>query len=288
MKIEIICPLYNAEKYLPALNRALNEQDTQHEIKISYALTESSDNTQSILEDLHLNYTKVKQNEFSHSLTRENMAMKSDADIIVFISQDVIIEDKKWLDNLITPIIKGECSATFSRQITKYKGIEEYIREKNYPSVSYITSSEDLKLLGMRTFFFSDVSSAIDLKIFKKLNGYDGKKLPINEDMYFAYKLITNGYKIKYCADSVVIHSHKFTLKQLYDRYYLTGMFMAQNEYLDKFGTTSAGGGLAMYVLKRALKKFDIKTLFRFIPDMLARYLGMKKGKKAYRKLQDK
>ena len=31
------------------------------------------------------------------------------------------------------------------------------------------------------------------------LNYYDNKNLSINEDMYIAYKLITNDYKIKYC-----------------------------------------------------------------------------------------
>ena len=38
---------------------------------------------------------------------------------------------------------------------------------------------------------------------------------------------------------------------------------------------------LALYVLKEALKHFDIPVLFRWLPDMSARYLGMKKGRKA-------
>ena len=33
--------------------------------------------------------------------------------------------------------------------------------------------------------------------VFVKLGGYDGKNLPINEDMYIAYKLIQNDYRIK-------------------------------------------------------------------------------------------
>lgn len=74
-------------------------------------------------------------------------------------------------------------------------------------------------------------ASAINRKIFEELNGYDGKNLPTNEDMYIAYKLITKGYKIKYCADSEVIHSHTFTLKQLYKRYYDTGLFFGMNSF---------------------------------------------------------
>ncbi len=41
-----------------------------------------------------------------------------------------------------------------------------------------------------------------------------------------------------------------------------------------------SGMKLAMYVLKQALKHFDIPVLFRWLPDMSARYLGIKKGKK--------
>ncbi len=35
--------------------------------------------------------------------------------------------------------------------------------------------------------------------------------MPTNEDMYFAYKLINAGYRIKYFADSEVYNSHDFT-----------------------------------------------------------------------------
>ena len=103
--------------------------------------------------------------------------------------------------------------------------------------------------------------------------------MPTNEDMYIAYKLINNDYKIKYCADSIVYHSHKFKLKQLYKRYYDTGVFFKQNNYLDKYGTNKTGGGLAIYILKRALQDRNVKVLIEFFPNMLVRYIGMKIGK---------
>ena len=109
------------------------------------------------------------------------------------------------------------------------------------------------------------------------------KNLPINEDMYIAHKLITNDYKIKYCADSVVYHSHKFMLKQLYYRYYLSGKFMAQNSYLDQYKTVRSGRKLARYVLRRALCQFNVLVLLRFMPDMIARWLGMRNGRKTVR-----
>lgn len=280
MKVDIICPLYEAENYILNLNYSLLKQENVNINKIQYVLTKSKDNSEKILKENKLNYILIDKKDFSHSLTREKEAMKSKSDIIVFISQDIVIENTDYLYNLVNPIINGEANACYSRQLTKFDNIEKYTRESNYPDKSIIKAKDDIEKLGLKTFFFSDASSAVNAKVFKKLNGYDGKNLPINEDMYFAYKLIMNGYKIKYCADSVCYHSHNFKLKELYDRYKLTGRFFKENSYIDNFGTNKSGGGLAKYILKRAIKDKNIKVLIRFVPDMTARYIGMKVGKR--------
>lgn len=280
MNVEIICPLYNAEKYIRELDASLKKQENVDIKKISYILTKSNDNTEQILNDISAQYSIVEPKEFSHSLSRENVAIISEADILVFITQDVEIRNSNWLEKLIKPIENSEADATFSRQLTKFDNIEKYTREKNYPEESYIVDKNDVSTLGLRAFFFSDASSAIKTEVFKKLNGYDGKKLPTNEDQYIAYKLVMNGYKIKYCSDSVVYHSHDFTLRQLYKRYYDTGMFYKQENYIDKFGTDKTGGGLAKYVLKRAIQDKNFKIIARFLPDMGIRFIGMKMGKR--------
>lgn len=280
MNIDIICPLYNAEQYIGSLHESLLKQKNVKINKIMYILTESDDNTENILKKNKLNFTKIKKQDFSHSLVRENAAKKSKADIICFISQDIVIEKNDWLEKLVKPIINNEVEACYSRQLTKYNNIEKYTRENNYPDKSFIKSRNDISKLGLKTFFFSDASSAIRNDVFKELNYYDNKNLPINEDMYIAYKLITNNNKIKYCADSIVYHSHNFSLKELYERYKLTGKFFKNNSYLDNYGTTKSGGGLAKYILKRAIQDKNIKVLFRYPFDMAARFIGMKVGKR--------
>ncbi len=279
MKIDIICPLYNAEKYIKGLDDSISKQKKVKINTIKYILTESKDNTEEILKNNKIKYQKISKEEFSHSLVREKAAMDSTSDILVFITQDIIIEDELWLYNLTKGIINNECVASFSRQISKYNNIEKYTRERNYPEKSYIVSKKDIKNMGLRTFFFSDAASAIKTCIFKELEGYDGKDLPISEDMYIAYKIIMNGYRIKYESDSVVYHSHKFTLKELYNRYKLTGQFFKQNSYLDEYGTTGTGASLAKYILKRIIQEKRFSLLLRYPFDMAARLFGMKAGR---------
>ena len=277
--IDIICPLYNAEEYIENLHKSFIMQKKVKINKIRYVLTESKDNTEEYLKNNNIESKKIKKSEFSHSLVREKEAMESVSDVVAFVTQDVVIDDELWLYNLTKDIGKDNIVAAYSRQVTKYNNIEKYTRESNYPAQSKVVSQDDISKLGLKTFFFSDASSAIDTNIFKKLNGYDGKNLPISEDMYIAYKIINNGYKIKYCSESVVYHSHNFTLKEVYERYKLTGKFFKENSYLDNYGTNKSGGGLAKYILKRAIQDKNINVLIRFLPDMGARFIGMKVGK---------
>ena len=214
MKVSIICPLYNAEKYIKELYSNIYRQENVEIESLEFILTESSDLTERLLKEIGANYNKISKAEFSHSLIREKAAFLSNGEIIVFITQDIKIIGEDWLENLISGIVNDECEASFSRQIGyENHGLERYIREVNYPKESRIVTKDDVEELGIMSFFFSDASSAIKKSIFESLNGYDGKNLPTNEDMYFAYKLIMNGYRIKYEAESKVIHSHEFSSK---------------------------------------------------------------------------
>ena len=280
MNIDIICPLYNAEKDIENLHKSLLKQKNVQINEVKYVLTESKDDSEEKLRKLNINYKKIKKEEFSHSLTREKEAFESKANILVFITQDVKIVRDDWLYNLTKDIANGKVDACYSRQICTNNTIEKYTRECNYPDNSSIKTKKDINKLGLKTFFFSDASSAIKTSVYKALKGYDGKRLPINEDMYIAYKIIMSDYKIKYCADSVVWHSHKFTIREIYERYKLTGKFFKENNYLDKFGTTGSGANLAKYILKRIFQERNFKLLFRYPFDMGARYIGMKVGKR--------
>ncbi len=228
MTVDIICPLFNAECFIENLHKSILKQQKVKINKIHYILTESQDETENVLKKNKLNYKKIEKKNFSHSLVREKAAFESQADIVVFITQDIEIKNDEWLYELIKDI-NNDIVACFSRQIAKTDNIEKYTREKNYPATSYVVSKEDISTYGLKAFFFSDASSAIKRDVFVNLNGYDQKDLPISEDMYIAYKVIMAGYKIKYCAESVVYHSHNFSLKELYNRYKLTGKFFKEN-----------------------------------------------------------
>ena len=289
MKVSIVCPLYNASKYIEELNSNLLNQDRTgiDELEVVYVLTKSNDNTKKLLDKNRCKYFEVSAIDFSHSLTRESVASRIKCDILIFISQDVIMKNDKWLINLVRPIIDSEVQASFSRQICKFENIEKYTRENNYPEVSRVVSKEDIDKYGLLTFFYSDASSAVKKSVYDELGAYDNKDLIINEDMYFAHKLILAGYKIKYCADSEIYHSHDFTLNQLFQRYFDTGVFLSQNSKIKEYGSNDSGVELAKYIFKRAREEKNIKVSFNILPNFGVRFIGKILGEN-YKKLPAK
>lgn len=110
--IDIICPLYNAEIYLENFVEAIEKQTIYNQVNnIRFAITESKDKTLEKVQELakknkKIIYKEIKKEDFSHSLTRETEAREANADIIVFITQDVKVKKENWLENLVKPIEK--------------------------------------------------------------------------------------------------------------------------------------------------------------------------------------
>lgn len=283
--VDVVIPVYKGEKYIDSLVSSLYKQKNVHINKIVFAITNTKDKETQFA----INYAKknnivyfiVEKEDFSHSLTRQKAIMDyCNATNVIMLSQDIIIFEENTLFNLVKPITDKECVYTYARQICSNKSIEKYIREKNYPSNSYFVSKDDINKMQIMAFFSSDACSAYDREAFIKLGGYGGYDVMMGEDMLYSKILLDAGYRKKYCANAIVEHSHKYTLRQLYRRYYETGAFHAKVKVFNEYKSSNSGMKLAFYVLKEAIKKFDLPVLFRWLPDMAARYMGMKKGKK--------
>jgi rhamnosyltransferase len=286
INIDIVCPVYKDSSTLEDLVKSFY---TQQNIKINKIVfpftlshTDEDDIIREIIKKYHITSFEIEKENFSHSLTREK-AIKEycESPIIVMISQDIVLTNENVFYNLVSSIDAHESVYNFARQISKYKSIEKYIRQKNYPTESYFVSKEDVEKMQFMAYFASDACSAYDREVFIKLGGYQGFDIMMSEDALYSKVVLDAGYKKKYCADAVVEHSHKYTLKQLYKRYYDTGVFESQVKLFDDIKLESSGKSLAFYVLGQALKHFNIPVLFRWLPDMTSRYLGHKKGRKA-------
>lgn len=279
IKISIICPIYNGERYLEKLTKRIREQEGNFKIELIALVSISKDNS---LEETRKYFDKVIEvQKFNHAKTRHEGALKSTGDILVFITQDILPYDNQWLKNLIEPL-KENIVASFSRQIAykEHSEIEKIIRDINYPNKDRVCNKENKKINGRKNIFYSDASSAIIKDRYFEVGGYD-IEVPTNEDVYLANKIIENGYSFIYASQSRIWHSHQLSLKESYKRYKEIGKFEKLfADQIDFSKTESEGKNLLKYLIKELIKRKKIKELIYLPFDIGVRWLGYKKGGK--------
>lgn len=277
MRISIILPIYNGEKYIKKLVEKIRDQEGNYEIELIALVSKSFDKS---LEEAQKLFDKIIEvNKFNHARTRHEGAMRASGDILVFITQDILPYDNQWLKNLINPLNK-KVIAAFSRQIAyeKHSNIEKIIREFNYPNKDRICNKGMKEENGRKNIFYSDASSAIIKDKFFELGGYDFE-VPTSEDVYLANKIVESGYSFIYASQSRIWHSHQLSLKETYKRYRDIGKFerMYGNE-IDFSKTQNEGNKVLICLIKELLKRKNIKELIYLPFDMGARWIGYKYG----------
>lgn len=282
MNVDVVCPLYRANEHIDALLLGILSQKGISLGKVIFPVTRTEDDSLvlSKIAAAGFSYFSVTKEEFSHSLTREKAIFDyCENDVVILLTQDVVLFDENAFLAL-SQMISERTVYAFGKQICRKKSIERYIRENNYKEISQRVSASDIEKMQLNAFFSSDAFSAIYRPVFLSLKGYGGASMMMNEDMFYAKRVIDAGYEKGYCAEAVVEHFHELSLKQLYHRYAETGKWFSQHPEFNRYKATDSGFKLALYVFKSAIKRFDIPVLLRWLPDMAARYLGMKHGKK--------
>ena len=114
---------------------------------------------------VRLDVRHITKEEFDHGGTRNAAASLSEADILLFMTQDALPADRYLVERLSEAFGKDEkIAAAYARQLPgKDCGvIERFTRKFNYGEESCIKSAEDLHRLGIKTYFCSNVCAAYD------------------------------------------------------------------------------------------------------------------------------
>lgn len=232
----------------------------------------------------------LKKSEFVNGGTRAWAAELSDAEIMVFMTQDAVPADRNLIENLVKALEKEKMiAAAYARQLPNEmcSFAERYTRSFNYPEKSYVRTQRDLSLYGIKTFFCSNVCAAYKKEIYQELGGFVRKTI-FNEDMIYAGKLIQMGYGIAYAADAKVIHSHNYSCMQQFHRNFDLGVSQAEHPEIFA-GVPSEGEGIKL--VKKTINYLIQKRKIWLIPGVIlqsgCKYAGYLSGKN-YRKLPRK
>lgn len=223
---------------------------------------------------------------FDHGGTRNLGAELSDAEILVYMTQDAVPADEYLIERLVEGFEEERVGAVYARQLPAEdcQLIERYTRGFNYPKTSRLKSAEDLPVLGIKTYFCSNVCAAYRRDVYAQMGGFV-KKTIFNEDMILAGKMIQNGWSIYYAADAKVIHSHNYNCRQQFHRNF--DLAVSQADHPEIFeGVPSEGEGLRL-VKDTAVYLIKIKKpwlILSLVWKSGFKYLGYQLGKH-YKKL---
>lgn len=278
--LDLIIPTYKPdEKFDKLLDRLSKQRIKPNHIYIMNTeekyLEESRYNKYHNVSVIH-----IKKEEFDHGGTRNYGASLSNADLIMFMTQDAVPADQHLIENLIKPFKNEKVAVTYARQLAGKNGsvIENYTRIFNYPDKDRLKSKEDLKELGIKTYFCSNVCAVYDNKVYKKLGGFVTKTI-FNEDMIMASKIIGAGYDIYYASKAKVIHSHTYTYRQQFTRNF--DLAVSQRQYKEIFESVKSETE-GVKLVKNTIKYLIKEKKAYLIPDLIIqsgfKYLGYQFG----------
>ncbi len=287
MKVDVIIPTYKPGKEFEKLIGRLQKQEYPiHKIIIINTRTDIFPDELD-RSNYEIEITHIEPDQFDHGGTRNMGAGMSDADIVVYMTQDAIPVDEKLIGTFAKIFEENpDIGIAYGRQLPREECniIERYTRRFNYPEKSLIKTKEDLPKLGIKTFFCSDVCAAYRRNYLLSAGGFEDPTI-FNEDMIFAGKRIYAGDKVAYVAEAKVIHSHNYTGRQQFHRNF--DLAVSQTQHPEVFeGVPSEGEGIRMV---KATAKYLVRNgypwkVFMLVYQSGCKYIGYFLGKR-YEKL---
>lgn len=278
--IAILIPTLNAGENWRTLLESIKKQDVLIKTKLIID-SGSTDETKSLAKEFGFSILDIDKKEFDHGYARQLLADAAiDCNLYVFLTQDCILKDEFTINNLVKSFDDPTVGIAYGRQLPHIgaKTLETHARLFNYPDKSIVKKLEDKAILGIKTASCSNSFAAYRREALSEVGGFPSHTI-FAEDVIVGGKILIKGWKIAYIANAEVYHSHDYTVKEEFKRYFDIGVFHSTNQWLlDEFG--GAGGEGLKYLLSEL--KFVIVNNIFVLPKMIcsigAKFIGYKLG----------
>ncbi|CAH0198899.1 hypothetical protein SRABI27_04675 [Pedobacter sp. Bi27] len=279
-RTSLLIPTYNAGPEFENVLKSISIQSLTVDRKIIMD-SESSDETVCLAKKYGFETLTIKQVDFDHGYVRQLLSeAASDCDIFIYLTQDCILKNEASIKHLVDAFAQQKVGIAYGRQLPHIgaKTLESHARLFNYPSTSVVKKLSDKDKFGIKTASCSNSFAAYRNTALRDVGGFPSHTI-FAEDVIVGGQILIKGWQIAYVADSEAYHSHDYTIKEEFKRYFDIGVFHSTNIWLlNEFG--SAGGEGFKY-LKSELK-YVIKNNPLVLPKMAmsiaAKFLGYKLG----------
>jgi rhamnosyltransferase len=240
----VIVPTLNAasgwHRFVESLLRSISAD------RVLIVDSSSTDGTVDLARAAGFRVHTIPRAEFNHGRTRQLAAeLLTEAEILVYLTQDAIIAHPDAIERLLQSFASPSVAAAFGRQLPHAGAtpIEAHGRLFNYSAQSGLRTLKSREQMGFKAIFISNSFAAYRRDALLAVGGFPGDVI-FGEDTVTAAKLLLSGWQIAYVAEAEVFHSHSYTWKQEFRRYFDIGVLHERESWLiEEFGGAGGEGG---------------------------------------------
>ncbi len=163
-------------------------------------------------------FIQIKPEEYNPSRVMNQGMELARAEFAIFLNADATPQGPDWLGPLVQRLQEVRTAAVFGRQIPRPDCRAVYAHD-------YERCFGPDRESARWEHFFSMVSSGLRKDIWAKRGFLE--KMHYSEDDEYARWCKAQGYRVVYCPESVVMHSHNYTPAQAYKRSFGEGRALA-------------------------------------------------------------
>ncbi|MEX1664406.1 glycosyltransferase family 2 protein [Zhongshania arctica] len=281
MSFTVVIPTYNAGDIWSEVIGALQGQSINPD-KIIVVDSSSTDNTVELARAAGFETHTIDKKDFDHGGTRSFALGFVVTGIVVFLTQDAILNDARAVENLLGAFDNDDVGAAFGRQLPHKNAnpLAIYARNNSYGCEGYLTDLKSSYPSGFRKAFLSNSFAAYRCSVLRRFGGFPSK-LILGEDSYIAAKVLLSGGSVAYVADALVRHSHNYSILEEFKRYFDIGVFHETQKWmLEELGSVEGEGvkfalGQIRFLMSRSEYYYVLVSLLA----SLAKFIGYRMGR---------
>ena len=280
-QVGVVIPTCNARKYWTRLSDGLRLQGLPAS-QVLIVDSSSDDGTRELAKAEGYQVFRIDRCDFNHGGTRQfAVDLLPWASVVVYLTQDAVLATPDSLNLLLSAFEDRRVAAAYGRQLPRPGAgpIEAHARLFNYPPQSDVRDFESRHTLGIKAAFLSNSFSAYRVRELQEVGGFPADVI-MAEDAIVAGRLLLAGRKTAYVAEAQVYHSHPFTIREEFRRYFDIGVCHRREAWLrEQFGKAGSEGGRYVrsefsYLLRRSGHLIPV-ALLRTITKALGYQLGL-------------
>jgi len=282
IEASIIIPTKNGATHLEEVLQMIYAQEYSKPFEVIVIDSGSTDCTLEIVKRYPVaKLLQIRPEDFGHGKTRNLGAELARGKYLVFLTQDAVPATDRWLCNLVGNLERPGVAGAYGRQIPREgtNPMERFFLNTYYPACPVVKSGKEGKT-DIAGIFFSNANSAIRQEVFQKYPF--SEDLIMSEDQEWAKRVLSIGYDIVYDPEAAVCHSHNYSLKAVFQRYFDSGVSLgkfATREY-----STGAFAGSGLKYVKEEMKFLAGNGYLKWIPYAvlydLSKFAGVSLGRK--------